>query len=120
MNGRRNQNLVAIDVDGSLISAGGPIETRDIELLEDKGILWGILSSRSKERAKEACDAMGIKPKFLMVCRVDMRTEELKDLARQYQAEEYIYVADRSIDAKEAKQAQWKFIYANKFRELGI
>ena len=112
--------VLALDIDGTIFSAGGPIESSDIKSLENKDIFWGILSSRSKERAKEACDAMGIKPKFIEVCRVSMRAEELGDLAEHYRAKEHIYVADRDIDRQEAKKAGWRFIFASHFREADI
>lgn len=112
--------VIAFDVDGTILSAGGPVEAQDIKALEEKGIMWGILSSRSKERAREACDAMGISPSFIETCRVDQRSEELGNLASRYQADEYIYVADREIDRQEAKQAGWKFIFASRLKEADV
>jgi len=114
------KKLVLLDIDGTILSAGGPIEAQDIKALEGKSILWGILSSRSKERAKEACDAMGIDPSFIETCRIDQRAEELKDIASRFEANEYIYVADREIDRQETKRAGWRFILASGFREANI
>lgn len=120
MNVLQSQKLVAIDVDGTISSAGGPVEANDIRALENKGIIWGILSSRSKDRSNEACEAIGIKPHFIEVCRIDQRAEELGELASRYKAAEYIYVADREVDYKEAKLAGWRFIFASSFREVCI
>jgi len=116
LNEGQSQKLVVLDIDGTISSAGGPIEAEDIKALEGKAITWGILSARSQERAKEACDAMGITPHFIETCRVDMRAEELNDLAKRYQSDQYIYVADREVDHKETKRAGWRFIFAPNFR----
>lgn len=120
MNVLQSQKLVAIDVDGTISSAGGPIEARDVRAIVEKNIMWGILSSRSRDRAMEACNQMGIAPAFCETCRVDMRAEELMELANRYKANEYIYVADREVDYKEAKRAGWRFIFAPRFREASL
>lgn len=112
----QSQKLVVLDIDGTISSAGGPVEAEDIKALEGKAITWGILSSRSPERAKEACEAMGVEPSFIETCRVNMRAEEMNNLAKRYPSDQYIYVADREADYKEAKRAGWCFIFASNFR----
>ncbi len=110
--------LVAIDVDGTLASAGGPVTRDMVKRLESKGARWGILSSRSEERSREACKALDIQPEFIKVCRVDMRAEELAQLqAEMPQFGRYVYVADRDIDRKEAKRAGWRFVPAHALKD---
>jgi len=111
--------LLALDVDGTLSSAGGPITGEQLQRLDRPDVIWGILSSRSKQGSEDACRALGVEPAFYEVCRVDMRSEELKLLREQHpDAERYIYVADRDIDRQEALRASWEFYYAFRFDDL--
>ena len=110
--------VVLLDVDGTLASAGGPILGYQVEKLNRPDITWGILSSRSKEGSQEACDALGIEPAFIEVCRVDMRAEELLLLKERHPADRYVYVADREVDRQEALKAGWEFCFAHKFEQL--
>ena len=111
--------LAVLDVDGTLESAGGPISGDLIrEKLDRPEVRWGILSSRSVERSREACHALGVSPVFVRVCRVDMRAEELNQIREEFPGfDEYIYVADRLIDRAEAARAGWTFCWAHAFGE---
>lgn len=112
--------LIALDIDGTLASAGGPVTGEAIrEKLYRDNIAWGIVSSRSVERSREACDALGVTPAFIKVCRVEQRAEELREVAEEYLAEKKIYVADRGIDKLEAERAGWSFSYAAEFAARG-
>ncbi|MFH1484915.1 MAG: hypothetical protein ABIH46_02495 [Chloroflexota bacterium] len=111
-------HLIALDVDGTLASAGGLVDAAQIERAA-KIATWGILSSRSIEGSMEACKALGVEPAFVENCRVDMRCEELKLLMERYPgAETYIYVADRDVDRAEALRAGWDFRFHHRFGEL--
>jgi hypothetical protein len=116
--GSLNQSLVALDVDGTLETAGGPVELADLAELP----FWGILSSRSIERAAETLKRrthLVLEPMFIEVCRVDMRKEELTYLKSEYPGyARYIYVADREVDRSEALAAGWEFCFAHKFKDL--
>lgn len=112
--------LVALDVDGSLEASHrpGPITEDDIKRLDEAGIIWGILSSRSVARSKEVTDAMGLKPHFIRVCRIYQRAEELRQLKRDFPSYEiYIYVADMLTDRIETWRARWKWVHAKDFRK---
>ena len=105
--------MVAIDVDGTLASSAGPVTKAHIKALEKQGIRWGILSSRSQERSLAACRELGICPAFVMVCRIDHRAEELRQLKEAYPDENiYIYIADTERDHQEALAAGWDFVFA--------
>lgn len=106
-------SLLVFDIDGTLETAGGPVKLSDLANLTN----WGILSSRSKERAKEAIP--NLEPLFIEVCRVDMRKEELLHIKNSFpNFDRYIYVADRDIDRSEALAAGWEFYFAHNFGKL--
>lgn len=113
--------LVTLDVDGTLESAGGPISGDLIrQKLDRPEVRWGILSSRSVERSSEACRSLGVAPAFVRVCRVDMRAEELNQIREEFPGfDQYVYVADRSIDRAEALRAGWTFCWAHAFERWG-
>ena len=107
------QSLLVFDVDGTFETAGGPVKLSSLAKLTN----WGILSSRSRERAKEA--TLRLEPLFIEVCRVDMRKEELLQIKNNYpNFGRYIYVADREIDRSEALAAGWEFYFAHNFGKL--
>jgi len=114
-----NRSLVAIDVDGTLSGSSGPISTEMIKRLNEKGIFWGILCSRSRDRTKMVTDEMKIQPRFTEVCRVYQRCEELRVLRDEFSGyQQYIYVADTPQDEEETLKAGWRFCYASRFEEL--
>lgn len=113
-----NRSLVALDVDATLSGSSGPVTTEMIKRLNEKGIFWGILSSRSRDRAKMVTDAMGITPQFFRNCRVYQRAEELNALSDEFPGGRYIYVADTPQDEEETLRAGWHFCYASKFGDL--
>ncbi len=86
----------------------------------DKGNDWAIVSSRSEQRSREAIPS-GFGCETVVVCRVDMRAEELIQLRRTVKAEnpnkydKFLYVADRQSDGDEAKLACWFFCLARNF-----
>ncbi len=103
--------LLVFDVDGTIQTAGGSIALDRLRGLKQG---WGILSSRSVERSREAIP--GLEPLFIKVCRVGQRQEELIEIKRELpEYERYIYVADREIDATEALAAGWEFCFADGF-----
>jgi len=107
------QSLLVFDIDGTLETAGGPVKLSSLAKLTN----WGILSSRSSERAKAA--TFSLEPFFIEVCRIDMRKEELLQIKNNYpNFSRYIYVADRDIDRSEALSAGWEFYYAHNFDKL--
>lgn len=106
--------LMVFDVDGTIQTAGGPIALDWLTGLKQD---WGILSSRSVERSREAIP--GLEPLFIRVCRVDQRREELIDIKRELPGYgRYIYIADREIDATETLAAGWEFCFADGFNSL--
>lgn len=108
-----SQDLLVFDVDGTLETSGGPVKLSSLARLTS----WGILSSRSRERAKEAIP--NLEPLFIEVCRVDMRTEELLRIKNNYpNFGRYIYVADRDIDRSEALAAGWEFCFGHNLGKL--
>ena len=110
--------FAAIDVDGTLETAGGAVRFADISKFVEKGHGWGVLSSRSVQRSKEA---LSLDCEDVYVCRVDMRAEELIELKRVIMArypdryDNFIYVADRQIDQAEAFRAAWYFCFGRNF-----
>ena len=110
--------FAALDIDGTVETAGGGARFADIAKFVGKGNGWGVLSSRSVKRSKEAlamdCDDV-------YVCRVDMRAEELIELKKVIKAkypdkyDKFVYVADRQIDQAEALRAGWYFCYGRNF-----
>lgn len=113
-----NRSLVALDVDGTLSGSSGPVTTEMVKKLDEKGIFWGILCSRSPDRAKMVTDDMGITPCFFRNCRVYQRAEELVALSDEFSGGRYIYVADTPQDEEETLRAGWQFCHASKFEEL--
>lgn len=108
--------LVVFDIDGTVAGAGGPVTAEQIQGLKEQGHSWGILSSRSPERSRQATDAMGLSPGFIRSCRVYQRAEELKALREECpEYGRYIYVADAPQDREEAIKAGWAFIFAGQF-----
>lgn len=111
--------LIAIDVDVTLSAAGGAVGAGTVKTLDEKGIFWGILSSRSPERSKEVTDTMAITPHFFRSCRVYQRAEELSALREEFPGHDrYIYVADAPQDEEETLRARWRFCHASRFEEL--
>lgn len=111
--------VVAFDVDGTLLCAGGGVSAEQLAHLNCPDVVWGILSSRSVEGSKGACDTLGMEPAFIENCRVDMRAEELLLLMVRFpDADRYIYVADRDVDRQEALRAGWEFVFHHRFGEL--
>jgi len=108
--------LVALDVDGTLAGSSGPITSEMVRQLGEKGVFWGILSSRAPERSKEVTSAMAIEPSFIRTCRVYQRAEELKALREEFPGyDRYIYVADAPQDRDETLRAGWDFCFAQDY-----
>lgn len=114
--------FIAFDVDGTLNPAGGPVYIDDIKkfLAKNPENQWGIVSSRSVQRSREVIPE-DLECEHVIVCRVDMRAEELIRLRRfvkedkPYQFEKFVYVADRQVDGEEARRAGWIFVMAKNF-----
>jgi len=107
---RINDILYGVDVDGTLISAGGKIGNKQLD-----GKEFVIISSRSIKRSKEACDEIGIKPLRIINCRVLSRAEEMLYVDSLYPMRRTIYVGDMESDKNEALRAGWKFMYPHEF-----
>lgn len=107
-----NKILYGVDVDGTLMSAGGKIEKKHLD-----GKEFVIISSRSVNRSKEACDEIGINPLRIMNCRVLSRAEEMIYIDSIYPIRPTTYLGDMESDKKEALRAGWKFMYPDEFIE---
>jgi len=108
-----NSILYGVDVDGTLISAGGKIDRKHLD-----GKDFVIISSRSVKRSQEACDEIGIKPLRIINCRVLSRAEEMLYVDSLYPMRRTIYIGDMESDKTEAIRAGWQFIYPQDFVRL--
>lgn len=107
-----NKILYGVDVDGTLISAGGKIEKKHLN-----GEDFVIISSRSVKRSQEACDEIDIHPLKVVNCRVLSRAEEMLYVDSIYPMRRTIYLGDMESDKNEALRAGWKFMYPDEFIE---
>jgi len=102
--------LWCFDIDGTLEASDGIISGESI-----RGLEFGIVSSRSRARSLEICEAMGIVPNFVVCCRVVGRSEELNSVDRMFPIRRTIYVGDMESDKSEALRAGWQFFYPGEF-----
>jgi len=102
--------LFVFDVDGTLKASQGPIDGQHMS-----GVEFGIVSSRSRARSMNACNELGVVPKFVICCRVVSRAEELGQVDRMFPIRRTIYVADMEGDKREAIRAGWDFMFPNEF-----
>lgn len=87
-----------------------------VRALQQKGVVWGILSSRTVERSKAAVDAMNLVPHFIRNCRVYQRAEELNALRLEFpDYDRYLYVADTKEDRDETLRAGWEYCSPKEF-----
>ena len=110
---RLNGILYGVDVDGTLISSGGVIEGKHLV-----GKEFVIISSRSIQRSKDACDQIKVNPLKIINCRVLSRAEEMLYIDTLYPMRRTIYIGDMESDKNEAIRAGWKFMFPQDFIRL--
>jgi hypothetical protein len=74
-----------------------------------------IISSRSVQRSKEACDEICVTPLRIINCRVLSRAEEMLYVDSLYPMRRTIYIGDMQTDKNEALRAGWGFMFPDEF-----
>ena len=107
--------LYGIDCDGTLANCGGIVEKRHLD-----GKDFVIISSRSRERSRQACKELGIEPFEIITCRVVSRSEEMKYVDRLFPIRRTIYCGDQESDKLEAERARWEYLSPRDFIDLNL
>lgn len=105
--------IYAIDIDGTLENCGGCVKR---EHLLDKDVI--VVSSKSRERSREACEDLGISPLEIINSRILSKAEELRYVDRLYPLRRTLYIGDQESDRSSAERAGWQFMSARDFADL--